>query len=63
MRAAAADDLGDVRLEVHRLETLDGVLASGEMQELSAIACVALALNQLRRLPTGRSSIHQGAGV
>ena len=50
VRAAAAGDFGDVRLEVHRLETLDGVLASGEMKELSAIACVALALNRLRAL-------------
>ena len=50
VREAAAGDLGDVRLEVHRLETLDGVLASGEMHELSAIACVALALNRLRAL-------------
>jgi ADP-ribose pyrophosphatase len=48
VQAAAAGDLGDVRLEVLPLETLDGVLASGQMQELSAIACVALALNRLR---------------
>jgi ADP-ribose pyrophosphatase len=48
VRAAAAGDLGEVRLEVLPLATLDGVLGSGPMQEVSAIACVALALNRLR---------------
>lgn len=48
VRAADAGDLGEVRLEMLPLDTLDGVLASGQMQELSAIACVALALNRLR---------------
>ena len=48
VRAAAASDLGDVHLEVLALAALDNVMASGQMQELSAIACVALALNQLR---------------
>lgn len=48
VQAAAAGDLGAVRLELHRLDTLDGVLGSGQMRELSAIACVALALHRLR---------------
>jgi ADP-ribose pyrophosphatase len=48
VRAAAAGDLGEVRLEVLPLDTLDAVLASGQMQEVSAIAAVALALNRLR---------------
>jgi ADP-ribose pyrophosphatase len=48
VRAAAAGDLGEVRLEVLPLATLDGVLGSGQMQEVSAIACVALALHRLR---------------
>jgi ADP-ribose pyrophosphatase len=47
-QAAAAGDLGEVRLELHQLNTLDAVLASGQMQEVSAIAAVALALNRLR---------------
>lgn len=48
VRASAAGDLGAVHLEVHPLETMERMLASGQMQELSAIACVALALNRLR---------------
>jgi len=48
VREAAAGDLGEVRLETLALDTLDGVLASGQMRELSAVACVALALNRLR---------------
>jgi len=48
VRAADAGDLGELQLEMLPLDTLDGVLASGQMQEVSAIACVALALNRLR---------------
>jgi ADP-ribose pyrophosphatase len=60
-QAAAAGDLGEVHLEVLPLETLDGVLSSGQLQELSAIACVALALNRLRRSPAGSKTTHPGA--
>lgn len=53
VQPAEAGDLGQVQVEVLPLDAMDDILATGQMQELSPIACLALARLRLRTVSGG----------